>query len=91
VLVTANLIDFRFPLFWWFNGALFADAGYVWQDPEDIRDFAQVIRDVRWTAGPGLRINTPIAVIRFDVGFKLDWVRGSEDLWAFHFDIGQPF
>lgn len=86
----ANLIDFRFPLFWWLQGALFLDAGYVWSEVEDIRSFSGFLDDVRWTAGPGLRINTPLMVIRFDMGFKLDR-RSGETLWEPHFDLGQPF
>ncbi|MFW5813525.1 MAG: outer membrane protein assembly factor BamA [Fibrobacterota bacterium] len=88
--IMANLIDFRFPLFWWVQGALFLDAGYVWSEMEDISSFSGFMDDVRWTAGPGLRINTPLMMIRFDMGFKLDR-RTGEALWEPHFDLGQPF
>ncbi len=91
VQVIANVIDFRFPLFWWFNGALFLDAGYVWDEGEILeRNFSGMLRDLRWGAGPGIRLNTPIAVIRFDVGFKIDRLPG-ESSYVFHFDIGQAF
>ena len=31
IMLTANLLDIRIPLFWWFQGAAFIDAGNVWQ------------------------------------------------------------
>ena len=89
ILLTANIVDFRFPLIWWFNGALFMDAGYVWDDIAG-ESASALFRDLRWTAGPGIRLNTPIAVIRFDVGFKLDRLKG-ESLYELHLDVGQPF
>lgn len=86
----ANIIDMRFPLFWWVEGALFLDAGYVWSEIDDVSSFSGLLDDIRWTAGPGLRINTPLMVVRFDVGFKLDR-RTGEALWEPHLDLGQPF
>ncbi len=86
----ANVMDFRFPLFWWINGALFLDAGYVWADMEDISSFSGFLKDMRFSAGPGIRVNTPLMVVRFDVGFKLDRKPG-EDLYQLHFDLGNPF
>ncbi len=86
VMVTANLLDIRFPLFWWFQGAAFIDAGNVWHKV----NYDKVFKDIRWAAGPGIRLNTPIAVLRFDVGFKLNRKSG-EGLYELHFDLGQPF
>lgn len=85
-MLTANLIDIRFPIFWWFNGAVFVDAGNVWHTIAN----RNVFKDLRWSAGPGIRLNTPIAVVRFDVGFKLNQ-RPGESRYEFHFDLGQPF
>lgn len=85
-MFTANLIDVRFPLFWWFKGAAFVDAGNVWESVAH----KNVFKDLRWTAGPGIRLNTPIAVVRFDVGFKLNKKHG-ESTYEMHFDLGQPF
>lgn len=85
-MFTANLLDIRYPLFWWFQGALFLDAGNVWQ----YASHRDLFNDLRWSAGPGLRLNTPIAVVRFDVGFKLDRKTG-ENRYELHFDLGQPF
>lgn len=86
LMLTANLLDIRFPLFWWFQGAAFIDAGNVWQNV----NYDNLFKDLRWAAGPGIRLNTPIAVVRFDVGFKLNRKPG-EGLYELHFDLGQPF
>ncbi|MDR0307921.1 MAG: BamA/TamA family outer membrane protein [Chitinispirillales bacterium] len=86
-----NVVDIRFPLFWWINGAVFLDAGNVWADASDIVSARGMIFDLRWAAGPGLRIDTPLKIIaRLDLGFKLDR-RPGESAMVLHFDLGQPF
>jgi len=89
--VFANIADVRFPLFWWVNGALFLDAGNVWSDFSEIKSASQLFDDLRWSAGPGLRIDTPIKLVaRLDLGFKIDR-RTGESKREWHFDLGQPF
>jgi outer membrane protein insertion porin family len=89
--IFANIIDIRFPLVWWFNGAVFLDAGNVWADLRDISSAEKFAQDVRFSAGPGLRVDTPIKLVaRLDLGFKLD-KRPGEGLMVWHFDLGQPF
>jgi outer membrane protein assembly complex protein YaeT len=89
--VFANIADVRFPLFWWINGAVFLDAGNVWPDFKDVTSAQGFVDDLRWTAGPGLRVDTPIKLVaRLDLGFKLDR-RPGESKWELHFDLGQPF
>ncbi|HXN06464.1 MAG TPA: outer membrane protein assembly factor BamA [Nitrospiria bacterium] len=61
-------------------------------------DSGQVYRylNTTWSAplktsvGPGLRYNTPIGPIRFDVGFKLNPEEG-ESGYALHFTVGHAF
>jgi len=89
--VFANLADFRFPLFWWVNGALFLDAGNVWPEFTDIKSPIGLLDDLRWAIGPGIRVDTPIKLVaRLDFGFKID-KRPGESAWELHFDLGQPF
>ena len=89
--VFANIADVRFPLFWWINGAVFLDAGNVWSEFSDIGSIGRFADDLRWSAGPGLRVDTPIKLVaRLDLGFKLDR-RPRESRWELHFDLGQPF
>jgi outer membrane protein assembly complex protein YaeT len=75
------------------GGVLFLDAGNVWADSWGIR-----LRDLRYAVGPGLRYQTPIGPIRFDVGYQLNpipglLVNGSEQTrrWRLHFSIGQAY
>lgn len=86
LLLSANLIEMRFPLFWWFKGALFIDAGNVYSSPSHIKIF----KDLRWSVGPGLRVKTPIFIIRTDVGFKL-FKHEGESPYAFQLNIGNAF
>ena len=72
---------------------LFLDGGNVWSDPWSID-----VGDLRWAVGPGLRYQTPVGPIRFDVGYQLNpipglLVRGEPQTrrWRIHFSIGQAF
>lgn len=89
IQATVNLLEMRFTIYKIVSGALFADAGYIW-DSLHGSTISSVLGDLRWTAGPGLRINTPLAIIRFDVGFKLD-KQPHELLAQWHLDVGQSF
>ncbi len=97
--IEANL-EFRFPMFWLLNGALFFDAGNVWQKRE-ITDFRNFAEGIAFNTGLGLRLDIQFVVIRFDWGIKLkdpsqhEWAKFGE--WfkrggsAFQFGIGYPF
>jgi outer membrane protein assembly complex protein YaeT len=76
-----------------FGAVLFVDAGNVWAESMDFR-----LNDLRYAIGPGLRYQTPIGPVRFDVGFQLNpvpglLVNGAEQKRPirFHFSIGQAF
>jgi len=98
--VFLNIADVRAPMFWWargdsflnwFNVAAFVDAGNVWPNFTDIASAGEFLDELRWSAGPGLRIDTPIKLVaRLDFGFKLDR-RPKESVMEIHFDLGQPF
>ena len=100
----ANL-EYRFPMFWKLNGALFADAGNVWNwDDSDSsacfgKDFYKCIA-ADW--GLGLRCDLGFFVIRIDMGMKVhdpvgagSWVGPAgwfkRDGFAVHFGVGYPF
>jgi outer membrane protein assembly factor BamA len=74
----ANL-EYRFDIFWKIAGAVFADAGNVWNlnskatDPNDPsifrwEDFGESIA-ANW--GLGLRLNFGFLLLRLDAGFKV--------------------
>lgn len=85
VAVVAHVIDVWFPLIWWIKGAAFLDAGYVWDDLSSVDP-----GDIRYGAGPGLRVRTPLGMIRFDAGFKLN-PRKGESRVRYYFYVGEPF
>ena len=75
------------------GGVLFVDAGNVWAESMGFK-----LNDLRYAIGPGLRYQTPIGPVRFDVGFQLNpipglLVNGEEQKRALrlHFSIGQAF
>lgn len=75
----ANL-EYRFPLFWNFEGALFADAGNVWnikdnkdeeQTREGLFEFNNFYRHIALDWGAGLRLDLSFVLLRLDLGIKL--------------------
>ncbi|MBI2834016.1 MAG: BamA/TamA family outer membrane protein [Acidobacteria bacterium] len=85
--------EVRVPLVGNLTGVLFLDGGNVWPDAWDVN-----LNDLRYAAGPGLRYNTPIGPIRFDVGRQLNPIPGllvdgepEKRHWRMHISIGQAF
>jgi outer membrane protein assembly complex protein YaeT len=75
------------------GGVLFLDAGNVWAESWSIR-----LSDLRYAIGPGIRYQTPIGPIRFDLGYQLNPIPGllvdgepQARRWRLHFSIGQAF
>ncbi len=79
--------ELRFPIAGDVQGGVFADIGNVWADADTITP-DQLIR-LRYTAGLGLRLATPVGPIALDYGFNLSRNEAlGEPFGAFHFSIG---
>lgn len=83
----------RFPIRGKLTGVAFVDGGNVWRDPWNVQ-----LNDLRWAAGPGIRYETPIGPVRFDLGVQLNPIEGlviegnqEKRKWRVHFSIGQAF
>ncbi|RPI55463.1 MAG: hypothetical protein EHM55_07810 [Acidobacteria bacterium] len=75
------------------SGAFFVEAGNAWQDP-----WAVHLDDLLYDAGPGVRLDTPFGLIRFDFGYQLKTLDGlridgqpQEHRWRINFGIGEAF
>ena len=77
--------EVRFPLFWWLRGVGFFDAGRAFPKVSDVS-----LADLRSSVGLGLRVYTPFALLRFDVGAPLAR-RPGEQRTRWFFSIGQAF
>jgi outer membrane protein insertion porin family len=78
--------ELRIPLTDLFSTALFLDTGNVWAEPEAITGLEDLFI-LRYTAGAGIRLETPLGPVALDYGFKI--VRNEwEDFGALHFSIG---
>ena len=75
-------IEFRFPIYRFIGGALFWDAGNVWNKFSDIREVLP-----RTAMGFGLRLDTPLGPARADVGLPLM----EEFKPRFYLQLGQAF
>ncbi len=76
-----------------FGGALFVDAGNVWENEKAIS-----LADLRVSVGTGVRYITPVGPLRFDIGYQLNPIDGlvvngapQARRWRIHFSIGQAF
>lgn len=90
-------IEYRFPLFWSFEGAAFLEAGNVWNRKE----FKDFYRHIAADWGLGLRLNLGFALLRLDCGIKIydpsmnlwidpdRWLK--KDNYGIQFGIGYPF
>jgi len=88
--------ELRIPINGSVQTALFLDTGNLWST---IRAFQDLRFRLRYSAGSGIRIATPVGPLVFDYGFnlerlldKLDSSRKRQRFWesigAFHFSIG---
>ena len=79
-------VEYRFPIYSVFKGAVFADAGNVWlvrEDPDregGLFKRNNLINDIAVGVGAGLRIDVTFFVLRFDVAFPLSkpWLPENE-------------
>jgi outer membrane protein assembly factor BamA len=79
-------IEYRFPIYSVFKGAVFADAGNVWLVKNDPNREGGLFRpkdlidDIAVGVGAGLRIDVTFFVLRFDVAFPLSkpWLPENE-------------
>ena len=68
-------LEYRFPLFWKVEPALFAEVGNVWQTMRDSGEETFRLAEIPVTLaadwGVGLRVNLDFLLVRLDVGFKV--------------------
>ena len=77
--------ELRFPLLWRFSGVMFFDAGNVYSTARDFNPFR-----LRYSPGIGIRIETPLVLVRFDLGLNL-FRRFGEPRSRLSFGVGQAF
>lgn len=74
IILEANM-EYRFPIYSFFEGALFVDAGNVWMIEPDSRagaefKFPSFMQEMAVGVGFGLRLNFSFLLIRLDAGVK---------------------
>ena len=78
-------VEFRTSIGRGFGLVPFLDMGNVWINTKNIDP-----TDLKYTAGIGLRYDTPVGPLRVDYGIKLN-KEPHESRGAFHFSIGHAF
>lgn len=77
--------EFRISLLWGLGLVTFLDGGNVWPEYNEIS-----VSEMKYSAGVGLRYNTPIGPIRLDLGYKLE-PEPDESGSELHFTLGHTF
>ena len=80
-----NLLEIRRSIYRMIGAAIFFEFGNVWADPKAIQ-----FSDLRVNLGSGLRVNSPLGILRLDFGFNLDR-RVDEPQAKIFFSMGQAF
>lgn len=77
VRLEANL-EYRFPLWWILNGAIFFDVGNVWylrdtedSHPEEVFHFDSFYKQLGFNTGFGIRLDLSYVILRFDLGMQI--------------------
>ncbi len=75
ILIETSL-EYRFKIYKFLEGALFADAGNVWRIKDPTRPgsefkYLESIPDIGVAVGYGVRFNFTFLIVRFDMGYKL--------------------
>ncbi|MFZ5585263.1 MAG: autotransporter assembly complex protein TamA [Thermodesulfobacteriota bacterium] len=82
-------VEARFPIWGELGGVAFVDAGNAYEDWEDIRS---ALGNLRYTAGAGLRYNTPVGPLRLDFGYQLNPPENAPiPRYEFYLSVGQAF
>ena len=100
-------MEYRFPIFSYFKGAIFVDAGNVWLLEEDEQrpggklSLSSLPEDMALGTGVGVRLDMDFLVFRADLGIGLHcpYDTGTsgyfnipfKDSLSFHLAIGYPF
>jgi outer membrane protein insertion porin family len=85
ILLTLNLLELRYMFYKKISAIWFVDVGNVWANGASFQKFG-----LRKGLGFGLRYNSPLGILRFDYGLKLDRQKG-EAPGEFYFSVGQAF
>lgn len=80
-------LEYRAKLFWFFEGALFVDAGNIWtihnyeNQPGGMFHFDSFYKQIAMSYGLGLRLNFNYFLIRIDMGMKAHNPAAGKDHW----------
>jgi outer membrane protein insertion porin family len=76
-------LELRHRIIYDFYGTLFMDTGNVWSSYHGMNVYT-----LAWSPGMGIRYNTPIGPVRFDIAYPLHEPDGQ---LRFHLSFGQAF
>ena len=78
--------ELRFPIYKILGGVVFLDFGNVYPQISDL-DMGRL----KYSAGAGLRVQTPVGPVGVDIGVPLNPIDPQRDNYRIHFTIGQAF
>lgn len=86
VAAVEGSVELRFPLVGDLGGVIFVDAGNTWADID------LEVPTIYYTAGFGLRYQTPVGPLRLDFGYQINPPPGDHlSRYEFYITVGQAF
>lgn len=79
-------LEYRFPVVGDLGGVFFADAGNVFTESFEFSE-----GELRHSVGFGLRYQTVVGPIRFDVGYQLNPQDPNDERYRLHLSFGEAF
>lgn len=76
--------EFRFPIVEKVQGVVFTDWGTAWDQGQSLQ-----LQDLKNSFGVGVRLDTPLGLLRLDYGLGKDAENNRKG--QFYFGIGQAF
>lgn len=80
-------VEYRFKMFWVFEGAVFIDAGNIWtiksyaNQPGGLFRFTNFYKEIAAAYGAGIRMDFTYFLLRFDLGMKAHNPAMNQEPW----------
>jgi outer membrane protein insertion porin family len=84
IAIVTTPLEMIFPIYRLLKGVVFTDGGFFWPTQQSFS-----LDNIKWSIGVGIRVTSPVGIVRMDYGIPLDH---NLDLnGRIHFGLGAEF
>jgi outer membrane protein assembly factor BamA len=84
IAIVTTPLEMIFPIYHLLKGVLFSDGGFFWPTRKSFS-----LDDIKWSIGAGIRVKSPVGIVRLDYGIPLD--HDLDFNGRVHFGLGAEF